>query len=251
MNCDLASRYLDAFVDEGLEPAVERELEEHLRSCLACQCQAWEIREFRTFFRQHAPRYQAPPKLRARVLTVARPWRAIPSFSLPRPVWLAAAAALVLGILITFSALSPDHGKELAAQAVWDYSGSASANAPVELASANFEVLKPWFATKLGFSPPAIDLRDCGYQLAGGRVAVLEKRSVVALVYTRENDTLVIYCWPPNQDPVSYSNRSINGCSVYTWSNSACNYLLVAKTVDRKVAEFVASFEDQPSATFY
>ena len=251
MNCELASRYLNAFVDEELDPGVERDLEEHLQSCLTCQCQAWEIREFRSFFRQHAPRFAAPARLRTRVLSITRPVRRLPAFRLLRPASLAAAAVLVLSGFIALLTMTPDQGRLLATQAILDYSKAVSANTPVELASANFKVLRPWFAAKLGFSPPTIDLQGCGYQLAGGRVAVLNQRRVVGLVYQQKNDTLVIYCWPPNEQPVSYSDREIEGCCVYTWSNSACNYLLVGKSLNPKVTEFVNSFQDQPTPTFY
>jgi anti-sigma factor RsiW len=122
---------------------------------------------------------------------------------------------------------------------------------PVELASDDFGVLKPWFSNKVGFSPPAIDLREYGYELTGGRVGVLGNRQVVALVYKRGNEILTIYCWPPNQEPVSYSKRSVDGYHVYLWSNSACNYVLVQKTDDPKIDQFVDSFEDQPSGNFY
>src|SRR5215469_5872451 len=122
MNCDLASRYLDALVDEELQPSVERELEEHLRGCLACRCQAWEIREFRSFFRLHAPSFEAPPQLKARVRQISRRPRANLSFGLVRQAGIGAAAALAVGIFACLLALSPDTGKELCRQAIVDYS---------------------------------------------------------------------------------------------------------------------------------
>jgi anti-sigma factor RsiW len=164
--------------------------------------------------------------------------------SVLRHAWIAAAALVVLGLMVVFL-VSPDHSKELSKEAVVDYSQSASAEPLVELASADFGVLKPWFSSKVGFAPPAIDLRSYGYELEGGRVALLGKRPVVALVYKRANDILTIYCWPPNQEPVSYSERSLDGCCVYIWANSQCNYVLVAKSDDHKIDQFVDSFQDQ------
>ena len=197
MNCDLASQYLDAFVDGELEPGAEGELEEHLRNCLSCQSQTWEIREFRSQFRMHAPRFKAPTQLRAKVLGMIYQAQAKRSMSLLRYVWIGAPAVVVVGLIVGLLS-SPDHGKELSQQAVVDYSG-VSSGAPVELASADLAVLKPWFASKVGFTPPAIDLRQYGYELSGGRVGVLAKRAVVALVYKRADEILTIYCWPPNE----------------------------------------------------
>ena len=248
MNCDLESPNLDAFVDGELESGVERAVQEHLRSCLACQNRVWEIREFRSLFRRRAPRFKAPLQLRARVLSITQRWRAKPSFGVLRYAWIGAAAVLVLGAMVGFLASAPDHGKELAKEAVVDYSQSGSAAPLVELASADFGVLKPWFSNKIGFAPPAIDLRNYGYELTGGRVALLGKRSVVALVYKRGTAVLTIYCWPPNQEPVGYSERSADGYCVYIWANSQCNYVLVERSDDPKISQFVDSFQDQSGA---
>jgi anti-sigma factor RsiW len=244
MNCDSASPYLDAFVDGELEPGAERALEEHLRKCSACRSAVWEIREFRSLFRRNAPRFKAPLQLRLGVLSITRRFRAKPS--VPKLYGLiATAAVLVFGALAVFLASAPDHGKELSKEAVVDYSRLGTAETLIELASADFGVLKPWFSDKVGFAPPSIDLRRYGYELAGGRVALLGKRPVVALVYKQANDVLIIYCWPPNQDPVGYSQRSVDGCCVYIWANSQCNYVLVERSDDPNICHFVDSFQDQ------
>jgi len=251
MDCEVASPYLDAFVDGQLEPDAERALEEHLSTCLACQNAVWEIREFRSLFRRHAPRFKAPLQLRVRILGVPHRVRAKASLSMLRYAWVGTAALVVLGAMVWFLASAPDHDKELSKEAVVDYSQSSSAQPVVELASADFGVLKPWFSDKVGFAPPAIDLRDYGYELAGGRVALLGQRPVVALVYKRANDTLIIYCWPPHQEPVSYSQRSLDGMRVYIWANSQCNYVLVERSDDPKIGQFVDSFQAQTAPVSY
>lgn len=251
MDCDSANRYLDAFVDGELDPGVERALEEHLRRCSDCQSAVREIREFRSLFKLSAPRFKAPLELRLRVLKITtQRVRAKPP--VPKPyAWMAAAAVLVLGAMVVFLVAAPDHGKELSREAVVDYSRSTTAEPLVELASADFGVLKPWFSDKVGFAPPAIDLHEYGYELAGGRVALLGKRPVVALVYKQANGMLIIYCWPPNQDPVSYSQRSVEDLRVYIWANSQCNYILVERSDDPKIRQFVDEFQDQTAPVSY
>ena len=250
MDCDSASPYLDAFVDGELDSGVERSLEEHLRTCSACQSAVWEIREFRSLFRRNAPRFKAPLELRFRVLSITQRARARAGVPVLY-VAIAAAAVLVLGALAVFLASAPDYGKELSQEAVVDYSRSTAAEPSVELASADFSVLKPWFSDKVGFAPPAIDLRDYGYELAGGRVALLGKRPVVALVYKQANGILIIYCWPPDQDPVGYGQRFVDDLRVYIWANSQCNYVLVHKSDDPKIRQFVDSFQNQNAPVSY
>jgi len=250
MDCDSASPYLDAFVDGELDSGVERALEEHLRTCSACRSAVWEIREFRSLFRKSAPRFKAPLELRLRVLNITQRVRAKPS--VPKPyAWMAAAAVLVLGAMVVFLVTAPDHSKELSEEAVVDYSRSTTAEPYAELASADFGVLKPWFSDKAGFAPPAIDLHEYGYELAGGRVGLLGKRPVVALVYKQANGILIIYCWPPDQDPVSYSQRSVDDLRVYIWANSQCNYILVERSDDPKIRQFVDEFQDQTAPVSY
>ena|SRR5215469_1658140 len=250
MDCDSASPYLDAFVDGELDSGVERALEEHLRTCSACRSAVWEIREFRSLFRKSAPRFKAPLELRFRVLSITHRARAKPRVPVLYAA-LAAAAVLVLGALAVFLVSAPDHGKELSQEAVVDYSRATAAEPLVELASADFSVLKPWFSDKVGFAPPAIDLRGYGYELAGGRVASLGKRSVVALVYKQANDLLIIYCWPPTQAPVGYGQQSVDDLRVYIWANSQCNYVLVEKSDDPKIRQFVDSFQNQSAPVSY
>ena len=250
MDCDSANPHLDAFVDGELDPGDERTLEEHLRTCSDCQSAVWEIREFRSLFKTSAPRFKAPLELRLRVLNITQRVQAKPS--VPKPyAWMAAAAVLILGAMVVFLVSAPDHGKELSKEAVVDYSRSTAAEPLVELASADFGVLKPWFSDKVGFVPPAIDLHEYGYELAGGRVALLGKRPVVALVYKQANGKLIIYCWPPNQDPVSYSQRSVDDLRVYIWANSQCNYILVERSDDPKIRQFVDEFQDQAAPVSY
>jgi anti-sigma factor RsiW len=250
MDCDSANPYLDAFVDGELDPGVERALEEHLRTCSDCQSAVWEIREFRPLFKASAPRFKAPLELRLRVLNITQRVRAKPS--VPKPyAWMAAAAVLALGAMVVFLVSAPDRGKELSKEAVVDYSRSTTAERLVDLASADFAVLKPWFSDKVGFAPPTIDLYEYGYELAGGRVALLGKRPVVALVYKQANGMLIIYCWPPNQDPVSYSQLSVDDLRVYIWANSQCNYILVERSDDPKIRQFVDEFQDQTVPVSY
>lgn len=251
MNCDSASSYLDAFVDGELGPDVERSLEEHLSTCSTCQSAVWEIREFRSLFRRSAPRLRAPLQLRLRILSMTRRVPAKPSVRMLRYAWIAAAAVLVLGAMVTFLASAPDHGKELSKEAVVDYSRSGTTEPFLELASADFNVLKTWFSEKVGFAPPPIDLCDYGYDLAGGRVALLGKRRVVSLVYKRASDRLIIYCWPLNQEPVGYSEQPVDGHRVYIWANSQCNYVLVERSDDPGIRQFVDSFQDQTAPVSY
>jgi anti-sigma factor RsiW len=112
----------------------------------------------------------------------------------------------------------------------------------VDVASANPQVVKSWLTTILDFAAPVVGSPASGYSLLGGRVDVIQNRSVAALIYKHDNDVVTLFCWPPKKEHLSERNHFIDGYRVATWSNAECNYILVSKLSDREMDEFVDSF---------
>jgi anti-sigma factor RsiW len=112
----------------------------------------------------------------------------------------------------------------------------------VDVASPNPAVVKPWLTARLDFAPPLVGSPASGYSLVGGRVDVIDNRSVAALIYKHDEDVVSLFCWPPDKEHLSTSERSIEGYRVATWSNSQCNYILVSKLSNGAMDEFVDSF---------
>ena len=251
MNCEEADRLLDAYLDGELELSQQLELEEHLSLCPSCQSRVQERQEFRTFFKANAPSFSAPALLKAKVLAAVRQEEAQPKFILMRPVWMYAAAVAVLGFLLAVTLLIPDLGKELSRQAVSQYSHSLAADRLVDVASTNPRVVKSWLTARLAFPPPVVDMPGSGYSLMGGRVDVLQTRSVAVLVYKNKKDVVTLFCWPPTKEQLVDASHLIQGVHVWTWSNSACNYILVSKIRDRQTDEFVDSFRDHLQSGAY
>ena len=119
---------------------------------------------------------------------------------------------------------------------------SLAANDPVDVTSANPQVVKSWLTAKLDFVPPVVGFPASGYALFGGRVDVIQNRSMAALVYKHDKDVVTLFCSPPKKGRLSKSDHLIEGYHVSTWSNAECNYILVSKLSDREMEEFVDSF---------
>jgi len=242
MNCEEANRLLDAYLDRELDLRRRLELEQHLSLCLSCQSLAQELEEFRLLFMASAQTLKAPPQLRANVLSAVRRARAKHSSALLRQPWVFAAAVVVLGFFLALNILLPDAGGELSHQAVSRHFRSLTPDHPVDVASANPQVVKSWLASKLDFAPPVVGSPASGYSLLGGRVDVIQNRSVAALIYKHNNDVVTLFCWPPKKERLSNRNHFIEGYHVCTWSNAECNYIVVSKLSDSEMDEFMDSF---------
>lgn len=252
MNCEETHRLLEAASGRQLDVRRQSELEEHLRHCPACHYFAREWLEFRSFFVALAPRYRASPQVRARVLAAIRLEKAKGEFPRSSQPWLyAAAAAVVLALALALTLLYPDNGKELSGLAVLDHSRSIAANHLVDVASDDRQVIKPWLAAKLDFSPPVVNLPSAGFALLGGRVAVIRNHPVAAVVYQNKKAVVTLFCWPVSRDLVSDGNYLIDGYRVCTWSSAQCNYIVVSEQNSLGLSEFVDSFRDHLQSNPY
>jgi anti-sigma factor RsiW len=250
MNCEEADHLLDPYLDRELDPGQSLRLEQHLSDCPVCRSLAQECLDFRSFFRSNAPVYAAPTRLRANVLATVRHQRPKPELTFLRRPWIYAAAVFALG-LCALTILVPDNAKELSGQAVARYTQSLTADHLVDIASPDQQVLKPWFAAKLNFTPPLANLQASGYALLGGRVDVIQNRPVAALVYRHDKSVVTLFCWPPSSGLLSKGNHFIKGCNVYTWGNADCNYIVVSKLDQHDLGSFVDSLRARGESGSY
>jgi anti-sigma factor RsiW len=250
MSCEELDHLIDPYLDRELDPSESLRLEQHLSDCPACRSFLQECLDFRSFFRSNAPVYAAPPQLRAKVLTNVQRERLKSELTIFRRPWIYAAAALVLG-LCALTILIPDNAKELSGQAVASYTQSLATDHLVDIASSDQQVLKSWFAGKLSFTPPLADLQAPGYSLVGGRVDVIGNRPVAALIYQHDQSIVTLFCWPPNNGLLSKHNNLNKGCNVYTWGNSACNYIVVSKLDNHELQTFVDSLRARAESGSY
>jgi anti-sigma factor (TIGR02949 family) len=242
MKCEEAHHFIDAYLDGELDSARRVELEEHLAGCPSCRSLLEERQAFRAFFVAAVQEYKAPPQLEAKILAAMRRVPTKEKFSFWRQPWIYATAVVVMSVCLALKILFPDAEKEFSRQAVLRHSSSLSSLHFVDVASPNPVVVKPWLTARLDFAPPLVGSPASGYSLVGGRVDVIENRSVATLVYKHDQDVVSLFCWPPDKERLSTSERSMDGYRVATWSNAQCNYVLVSKLSDRAMHDFMDSF---------
>jgi anti-sigma factor RsiW len=245
MKCAEVHHFIDTYLDGELDFARRVVLEQHLAHCASYRSLLEERQAFRAFFVAALRVYKAPPQLEAKVLAAMRRVPTKEKFSLWRQPWIYATAIVVVAAFVALNILFPGAENQLSQQAVLLHSNSLSTEHLVDVASPDPKIVKPWLTARLDFTPPVVGSPASGYSLVGGRIDVIQNRSVATLVYKNDKDdkdVVTLFCWPPKKDRLSDADHSIKGHRVSTWSNALCNYVLVSKLSNGAMAEFVDSF---------
>ena len=202
MTCREVLDRLSPFLDEELDAVTSREIEHHLETCPDCRAALARRAALGEALRREAEYHAAPDLLRARLM---RTVRAAAPRERPSPAashawrWLgAAAAALVFaGGTWLLAAIPRVAGDEaITREAVAGHVRSLMANHLTDVASTDQHTVKPWFAGRLDFSPPVVDLAASEFPLIGGRLDYLAGRPVAALVYQRRKHVINVFVWP-------------------------------------------------------
>jgi anti-sigma factor RsiW len=154
-----------------------------------------------------------------------------------------AAAVLVLsfGLAWTWRAFSPAHDRDLIAQTIGNHARSLIAVHFVDVTSSDQHTVKQWFAGKLDYSPPVVDLAQAGYPLIGGRLDMLDQRPVAAIVYQHGNRFINLFVWPVSGRKIDLNVQSDRGYRFCGWNKAGLNYFCISEIS----AIGLEAFEDQ------
>lgn len=217
MRCEAARPQLESYVDGELDRSSVDEIEAHLSSCSACRAQLAALEQLRTALRS-APRHRAPAELRQRLAQIDELPRLESTPRYPyRARWWAMAASLLLGLAIGAGFTgwrgntSAGAQQLLARDLLASHLRALAAASPLDVISEDRHTVKPWFAGKIGESPPVIDPKSEEFPLLGGRIDYVGERRTAVVVYGHRKHVIDVYMTP---GPLEANGMELNGYSL-------------------------------------
>ncbi len=118
-----------------------------------------------------------------------------------------------------------------------------------DVASSDRHTVKPWFAGRLDFSPPVIDLADAGLPLAGGRLDYLDGRAVAALVYRSGPHVINLFVWPTaGNAQVAPAFSSQRGYNLVHWAEHGMQMWAVSDLAAGELQGFARRLHERVGA---
>jgi anti-sigma factor RsiW len=253
MDCNESRPLIDADADGELNPDHQLDLAVHLRQCPACAQLAANTRARQAALGQGLPRFTAPAplaeKIRASLRAEEKAVRIVPRRAQTAwPFWNIAglAASLTLTLLVGYTwGTARARTNLLIEEAVGDHVRSLQASHLTDVTSTDQHTVKPWFAGKLDFSPPVVDLATAGFPLTGGRLEQFAGRPAAALVFHRRQHAINLFIWPAGNSTVATRRSGQNGYTIESWSQAGFNFLAISEIPTAELNEFTVAFREK------
>ena len=231
MDHNQARELIHPYADGELDTANAHQVAQHLGTCPECRLFEQQVRALRTALTSSAPAFRAPGRLRKNVRAALRKEARSQGEATSGWFWFALPAAALALLLIGFGlfrSFNSDRNR-IADEVVADHVRSLLATHLVDVASSDQHTVKPWFNGKVDFAPEVQDFSAEGFPLIGGRLDYLDGKTVVALVYRRNQHPINLLIAPASGKRDSPpSGLSRRGYNIIHWTHEGMDYWAVS-----------------------
>ena len=237
MACERADTLVHGYFDNELDALGAAEFESHLQQCPECVAALDALESLRSRINVAQPYEKMPASFRKKILadlnvktpTVIATARATTNWR-----WLAMAAAFLLLIYGGWRVASLSRGDSretlMASKIVDAHLRSLQPGHLEDVISTDQHTVKPWFDGKIDFAPPVRDFSEQGFPLQGGRLDVVDNRTVAALVYGRRKHVVNVFVWPTSEKDAAPRTGSIQGYQWIDWRKQGMEFYAVSDT---------------------
>ena len=235
MSCELSQLQLHAYFDGELDAVSASAFETHLKSCFECHTALASEEALRASI-ANANLYERTPAALRRSISAQIPARptAVARAHAVSPAWrgLALAASFLFLATLSWQLLQRFRGGSqqppLVAAALDAHLRSLQQGHLADVQSTDQHTVKPWFDGKVDFAPPVRDFASVGFPLLGGRLDVLDHKTVAALVYGRRKHIINVFVSRLNAAPEPPSSGSSQGYNWLAWQNGGFSFYAVS-----------------------
>ena len=244
MTCSEFRTFLHGYMDGELDLVRNVEIEEHLRTCAECSRIYQAQLALRSALKSDELYFRAPVGLERKVRMAAqKPERTAWLPRLPLPGWIgvaaAAAAVVALAFFVSPMLLRPSQMERITRDVVSAHIRSLMPGHLTDVPSSENHTVKPWFAGKLDFSPPVVDLSAEGFPLVGGRLDYAAGRPVAALVYRRGKHLINLFVWPSASTQESAEAADARqGYNVLFWTRGQTTFWAISDVNGAELRRF-------------
>ncbi len=267
MNCEEVDRWIGPLLDGELDARNTADVQAHLATCPVCQRHYQVEESMSSNIRRLDLAYKAPESLRRRIAAAIDEPTAVPptaSASSPVPAapttsavarrrptsWLlwagwpvaVAASGLLATVLLQQRSLEAN-------EVVAAHVRSLLVDHLNDVVSTDRHTVKPWFAGKLDFSPPVLDLSAEGFELIGGRLEYLRRQPVAAVIYRKHGHIINVFSAPAGSDLGDLPHiERLRGYSLRAWRQSGLDVVAVSDIEPLELANLEKAYEATPRA---
>jgi anti-sigma factor RsiW len=245
MSCDIWQQKIDAYLDAELPEAEARELDAHLRTCVACSSHALARSELKRSVHLAGRKFSSDPEFRKRVQASISP-----KASGRRWGWIVEVGALCAAVLLVIFGsmvwIRQSQRQQLVGELTDLHVATLASANRVDVVSSDRHAVKPWFQGRVPFTFNVPELQGSSFELIGGKVTYLDQNPGAELLFTVRKHVLSVFIFKdsPDLDRTLGSGELRHRLSfnVESWADGGLLYVIVTDAGRADVDDLRARF---------